>query len=467
METDSTVLSNAIWAQRVGAACALPDQRLNHRLSAIIADALNYPNASIPQATGGDAGQAKGTYRFYQNTRVTGPDLNEGIGRETAERCLKYPVILIVQDTTSLNLTGLRVVEALGPLDAGSAARGLYLHSTLAITETGEALGVLDQQCWARPPRESQEMPAAEKESAKWLHGMDQARQILSETAGDRPVPRLIQVMDREGDTYEVMMAIEEAGESAVIRSAQNRRVEDPLATAHDAVRNQPIQTHTTVVVKRRGNQPERVALVEVRSMIVTLKPDRAKYPHAWPMTWNLVEVWEPGPPAEVEPLHWLLWTRESIATPEDTLQVVKYYARRWGIEEFHLVLKSGCQIEKLRLETWERLEKAVRVNSAVAARMVWLREVARATPEAPALQVLQTEEVEALVNHFGKKKPLRTEQVTIRQAVLWIGRLGGHLNRKGDGMPGVRTLWRGLQALSLLVAGFRAGVRAGLQLRE
>ena len=404
METDSTVLSNARWAQQVGAACALPDQRLNHRLSAILADALNHPNASIPQASGGDAGQAKGTYRFYQNVRVTGADLNEGIGRETAERGLKYPVLLMVQDTTSLNLTGLRMVEALGPLDGGSAARGLYLHSTLALTETGEVLGVLDQQYWARPPRASEGVSAAEKESAKWLSGMEQARRILSETAGDRPVPRLIHVLDREGDTYEVLMAIEEAGESAVIRSAQNRRVEDPLATAHAAVRNQPIQAHTTVVVKRRGHQSERVALLEVRSMTVTLKPDRVKYPHAWPMTWNLVEVWESGPPAGVEPLHWLLWTRESIATLEDTLQVVNDYARRWGIEEFHLVLKSGCQIEKLRLETWERLEKAVRVNSAVAARILWLREVARATPEAPALQVLQTEEVAALVAHFDKK---------------------------------------------------------------
>jgi hypothetical protein len=70
-------------------------------------------------------------------------------------------------------------------------------------------------------------------------------------------------------------------------------------------------------------------------------------------------------------------------------------------------------------------------------------------------------------VNHFGKKKPLSAEHVTIRQAVLWIGRLGGHLNRKMDGMPGVHTLWRGLQALRVLVAGFRAGIRVGQQLRE
>jgi hypothetical protein len=343
------------------------------------------------------------------------------------------------------------------------------------MTGTGEVLGVLDQQSWARSPRgtgaaqdkDKDKGKDKDKESGKWLLGMEQARQILYETAGDRPVPRLIHVMDREGDSYEVLMAIEEAGESAVIRSAQNRRVEDPLATAHAAVRHQPVQGHATVAVPCQRDQPARVALVEVRAMTVTLRPDRAKYPHAWPMTWHLVEVWEPTPPTAGEPLHWLLWTRESIATVEETLQVVNYYTHRWGIEEFHLVLKSGCQVEKLRLETWNRLDKAVRVHSAVAARIVLLRDKARTTPEAPALQVLHKEEVAALVNHVGKKKRLPVEHVTIRQATLWIGRLGGHLNRKKDGMPGVRTLWRGLQALSLLVAGFRAGVRAGRQLQK
>jgi Transposase Tn5 dimerisation domain len=42
----------------------------------------------------------------------------------------------------------------------------------------------------------------------------------------------------------------------------------------------------------------------------------------------------------------------------------------------------------------------------------------------------------------------------------LWIGRLGGHLNRQRDGMPGVRTLWRGLRDLTLLVEGWRVARR-------
>ena len=71
-------------------------------------------------------------------------------------------------------------------------------------------------------------------------------------------------------------------------------------------------------------------------------------------------------------------------------------------------------------------------------------------------LGVLDEDEVEVLVCRFGKG--MKPSELTIAQAVLWIGRLGGHLNRKRDGMPGVRTLWRGLHDLSVLVVGFRAG---------
>ena len=118
-------------------------------------------------------------------------------------------------------------------------------------------------------------------------------------------------------------------------------------------------------------------------------------------------------------------------------------------------MLKSGCQVGGLRLETWDGLEKAVTVNAAVAARIVSLRDLARESPEAPALEVLSEDEVEVLACHFGKG--MKPSELTIGQAVLWIGRLGGHLKRNRDGMPGVRTLWRGFHDLTLLVAGFRA----------
>ena len=194
---------------------------------------------------------------------------------------------------------------------------------------------------------------------------------------------------------------------------------------------------------------------MEIRSLPAVLTPDLEKYPHAWPMTWNLVEVWEPEPPAGVQRIHWLLWTREPASSESEALEVVRRYTCRWPIEEVHLVLKSGCRVEGLRLESWSGLEKAVAVESAVAARIVSLRDRAREAPEAAALELLSEDEVGALACHFGEG--MKPSELTIGQAVLWIGRLGGHLNRKRDGMPGVRTLWRGLHDLTLLAAGFRA----------
>ncbi len=88
-------------------------------------------------------------------------------------------------------------------------------------------------------------------------------------------------------------MTVADAGDTAIIRCAQNRRIDDPLAKAHEAVRSQPVLCRKWIEVNRKAGVPMRQTVqVEVRSMRVTLVPDLEKYPHAWPMTWNLVQVW-------------------------------------------------------------------------------------------------------------------------------------------------------------------------------
>ena len=267
---------HAVWAQQVAAAADLPEERLENRLTAIISETIDHPSASIPQAAGSDS-EAKATYRFYGNAHVCADSLRLGFCTDTARRCLEEDVLLVVQDTTSLNLTGLHCVPELGPIDSGGLARGVLLHTTLGVTTTGRVVGPLHQQYWARPlPGQP---PPEEKESGKWINGVDGARDVLYTTAGFRPVPRLIHVMDREGDAYEVMMAIVDAGDSAVIRCAQDRRIDDPLGRAHAAVRNQPVLCRQEIVVPRKTGAPERRAHVEVRSMQVTLVPDLEEVP--------------------------------------------------------------------------------------------------------------------------------------------------------------------------------------------
>ena len=147
--------------------------------------------------------------------------------------------------------------------------------------------------------------------------------------------PRLIHLMDREGDVYEVLQWVEEVGDSAIIRCVQNRRVDAPLRLGHAAVRAQPVLGRVTLTVPRSHGKPARPATVEMRALTTTLCPDRKKYPHAWPLTWTLVEVWEPTPAPAYEALHWLLWTREPATTLVEVQEVVRKYTCRWPIEEY------------------------------------------------------------------------------------------------------------------------------------
>lgn len=150
--------------------------------------------------------------------------------------------------------------------------------------------------------------------------------------------------------------------------------------------------------------------------------------------------------------MHWLIWTTEPAQNLQETLSIIEIYKKRWRIEEVHLALKSGCRIEAVRFETAERIAKAIALYSPIAVRIVRLRDLARLEPEESSTQVLGEDEWRALWTYIHKKPPSPKQRPpNLKQAVLWIGRIGGHLGRKSDGMPGVRTLWRGWRDLSLL----------------
>jgi hypothetical protein len=376
-------------------------------------------------------------------------------------------VVLVVHDTTTGNFTGSTTIPELGPIDSGFLAKGVHIHTSLVLDTQGVVIGVGAQQIWTRPqkspgPKVIKEEEA--KESQKWILGIEQVNESLWEAThrrGRTAPPHQIHIGDREADTYDTLQTVDDLGQSCIIRSVQNRTIDDPLKLAHDAVRGQMVTGRVELLVPRKGQHPERLATVEMRVLHTTLVPNVKKHPDAWPMQWTLVEVHEPHPPAGKTGLHWLLWTREPADTLEDALRVVMLYKYRWKIEDFHFVYKSGCNMEELRLRDYQALEKALRMYAAVAARLVQLRDTARSEPEAPATCLLTEDECQVLQLKYSKHADPFLVPLTIRLAVLWIGRLGGHLNRKGDGMPGVRTLWRGFHDLGILVEGYQVATAA------
>lgn len=449
-----------VWASYVAAQADLPDERLNTRLGRILLALASQPQDSIPQATG-SWGQAKAVYRFLRNPRMEVEDFLQPLVDTTLDSIRGLPTVLAVQDSSSTNFSSLGQTSGLGPLNDSARARGLHLHTTLAVRPDGVVIGLLHQRCWSRPEGEHTaarrgERPLQDKESAKWLEGIEAAEAAVANLpAAERP--RLIHVMDREGDIHEVLERIADSPHGAVIRCAQNRSVAGP-DFAHQAVAAAPCLGVVTLDLPAGHGCPARQARVELRSANLTVTPDRAKHPQRQAVSWNLVEVREIDAPAGVEAVHWLLWTTEPAGTVAEVLALLAIYKLRWRVEDFHLALKSGCQVEALALETADRLDKALVLYSAVAVRIVALRDLARVEPEAPCTTILSPDRWQALYAYFEHRLPTADTPIpTVRQAIRWIARLGGHLARQGDGLPGVRTLWRGWRDLNLLSAGWRA----------
>jgi hypothetical protein len=61
---------------------------------------------------------------------------------------------------------------------------------------------------------------------------------------------------------------------------------------------------------------------------------------------------------------------------------------------------------------------------------------------------------VETLAAHYEKRLGPRP---MVRVFYLHVARLGGHQNRKADGLPGWLTLWRGWMKLQAMVDGYTA----------
>ena len=467
--SDPLCLNSEVWAARIANHAELADQRLNTRLGMVITTLAAKPCDSIPQATS-SCSQAQATYRFFSNQRIDFDDLLQPIADTTIDFCRGLPTLLAVQDSSSLNYSTLTSTTGLGPLNDSETAQGLHMHTTLALRPDGVALGLLAQSFWARPLKkrtddERRKLAIEEKESSKWLDGIE-AAEAAWESLPPEERPQLIHIMDREGDIHEVLQRITDSPHFGIIRCAQNRLVAGDLNTTFAAVEAAPLLGTVTIDVPRAAYKPEpkipkRQARLAVRVVTLTITPSNKKYPHRQPVVWTLVDVRETEAPAGVEPLHWRLWTNLPVLTLDDVQVVLRYYSFRWRIEDFHLILKSGCQVEKLELETAERLSKAALLYAAVAVRLLALRDLARVEPNTPCTTVLTDDEWQVLWGRFAKA-PLtaQTPPPTINQVVRWIGQLGGHLGRKRDGMPGVRTLWRGFRDLTILAGGYRLGKR-------
>ncbi len=159
----------------------------------------------------------------------------------------------------------------------------------------------------------------------------------------------------------------------------------------------------------------------------------------------------EPSPPCGAEALEWLLLTTLPVGSADEARRVLDLHALRWRIEDWHRILKSGCEIEKSGFRTAERMKAAVTINAVIAWRLAALTLMGRDTPELPAHRMFSASKVAMLLDVAiaggfpvpGRERPedsVDLEAVSLGPALLLVARLGGYLNRKNDGPPGHQT---------------------------
>ena len=448
-------IHTAHWASDEFAGAALGDERRVQRLISIATDFAAQPGASIPQACGSWA-QAKAAYRFFDNDAIEPEQMLAAHAQATRERMRGEAVVLCAQDTTYLNYSAHPQTEGLGPIGNNrDKPIGLLLHSTLALTAQGQALGVMHAAITARSRRrfgtssaQRNRLTLAAKESPKWL----QSYQACQQCAADCPATMVVNVADREGDLYELFAAALAPTDGArvhvLVRAQHNRAVDHPQHDLWDLLGAQRVSARLQVHVPgRKPGTPARVATLTIRLTAVTLQPPCLKEDQP-PLTLWAVEARETRPPRGVAPVCWRLLTTLPVETAEQALEKVRWYAQRWQIEVMHKILKSGCRLEQRQLETAARLRRVAIVDLIVAWRVLALTKAARETPQAPASAWLEPHQWRALVCYMQKRSQPPSIPPALCQAVRWIAQLGGFLARRRDGAPGPVVLWRGLQQL-------------------
>lgn len=445
------------WTEAEFGTVGFFDNRLKQRLYKIADDFYNAPEANIPEASGSKAG-TMGAYRFFQNPKVTMDVLLDAHREATIDRIRQHTVVLAPQDTTTLDYTGHRMTEGLGPVcHKSDQSIGLLLHDTLAFTEDGTPLGVLDAQCWARDENDQDKskrrhiLPIEQKESMKWLRSFERVAQIQQLC----PDTRLISIGDRESDIYELFDKVIQTSNAPglLIRSEKSRKRKVEQTFLWDFMPQQDVAGSLKIHVPRSGRRKARDTWVDVRFAQVQLqRPINNTVSARSIPVWAVYIVERLSDELVSSPIEWMLLTTEAVESFDDAKKRVEWYSGRWGIEVYHRTLKSGCRIPNRQLGSADRIEACLGIDMVVAWRIYHLTMLGREVPDAACTVFFEDIEWKALCCYVNKTPIPPEEPPSLKEAIYMVGGIGGHLGRKQDGSPGVQTLCRGLRRLDTAI---------------
>lgn len=455
------------WAQSEFGGAQLGDSRRTRRLVALAAEVAGAPAGTVTRACSSSASR-EGAFRLLENPAIRPEAIRRCVQEATLRRC-NEPVVFVPVDGTSLRITDTKVNKGIGSIGTlNRGARGVLVMSAFAVAYDGTPLGLAAQKMWvrdARSRRSERGTPSYGGENAHWLEVIEDSRRLF-ETAAPGSTPWY--QLDRGGDCWQVLAHASANAILLTVRAAHDRRIDQTSERLWAAVESAPliaskwidVPTRPATTRKRRiGKQrihqivPERAARrakVAIRAatvpLVISTPDDKIS------VNFNAVLVREVK--RSKEPVEWLLLTTHPIRNRGEVLEVVRGYAFRWRVEDFHRAWKRGlCRVEDTQLRSRDAIYRWATLLGAVATRAMRLTHQARATPDAPASDELSKLELEALIA-LRQPKDIGDRVPTLSEAVRWIAELGGYTG-PWNGPPGVTTVGRGLHDLLVAARAF------------
>ncbi|MBR5356389.1 MAG: IS4 family transposase [Lachnospiraceae bacterium] len=274
------------------------------------------------------------------------------------------------------------------------------------------------------------------------------------------PDTKLITVCDRGADIASFLYKCAEMKHcDVIVRAKSDRRIPGEILSLFEIMRSEKEAGTVVITIPRRSERPKlsgkakvtgrekRTATLSIRYSQVKISPPPEMKKEA-PREFFIVSAIELDPPKGEDAVIWHLLTTLTINSLDDAVLCVKYYTKRWSIEEFHRVLKTGCQVEYLAHKDITRIKRALAVYIVVACRLMLLLKLGREIPDLPAEVLFDDVEIEVLSTYFSsKKRPL----TNLRNMIILIAKLGGYLDRNNDPLPGYEVFWKGYEALQYM----------------
>jgi len=444
----------------------LNDKRLTNRFNSIVKALPKNLSGSIPQAMESKAA-TKGAYRFFRNDKVEPEKLlsahMDNVEITSCESADNY--YLFLSDTTTLDYTNKRGADNLGYLTQ-PYLRGTYLHNDLIVNLLGAPIGLLKQDFNNRSEEyfgnsvERKYWPIEDKESMRWVNSFNDA-QDFSKQHGINS----IWIADREADIIEVFAARWRAQSHFIIRAQHNRCLANSSSKLFSFLKQKPTAgTYQVEVIdpqslkKRTATLAIRYGQVKLKVATTTKNKQRAGQPEM-----SAIEVYEINAPEDVaKPIRWVLLTSLPIDCFEQALKVVQFYVKRWLVERFHYLLKSGgANVEELQAEQPQTLQNIITTYSIAIMDVMKLRYLAENQPDMSIYEAGITPINCEILYTYAQAK-IRADIVfepdnppTIWEYCRVLGMIGGFIPRKSQPLPGLKILTRASEKLNILYLAF------------